>query len=225
MRRGKSLVVRASVWSSMSTYMKKQCEEAAALEAKDADAGRQAWIDIDKQVPGARMAYLEEMRLLEALVSTPTRWTSSAPTTPTRRSARCSMSKIMSTSDDPAISSPLRIRISFDSLIHSFGQPFGDCTLCSRSSSHAICPRTLIISCLCLSTSISFFCWYSSALFCASLICSRKSSSMKERNLKSFGLLAALSMFLHRSLMSVEVRAETPRTAPSESPPTPRTRT
>lgn len=59
MRRGKSLVVRASVWSKMSTYMKKQCEEAAALEAKDADAGRQAWIDIDKQVPGARMAYLE----------------------------------------------------------------------------------------------------------------------------------------------------------------------
>ena len=59
MRRGNSLVVRASVWSNMSTYMKKQCEEAAALEAKDADAGRQAWIDIDKQVPGARMAYLE----------------------------------------------------------------------------------------------------------------------------------------------------------------------
>ena len=59
MRRGNSLVVRASVWSNMSTYMKKQCEEAAALEAKDVDAGRQAWIDIDKQVPGARMAYLE----------------------------------------------------------------------------------------------------------------------------------------------------------------------
>ena len=57
--RGKSLVVRASVWSGMSTYMKKQCEAAAALEAKDADAGRQAWIDIDKQVPGARMAWME----------------------------------------------------------------------------------------------------------------------------------------------------------------------
>ena len=58
-QRGKSLVVRASVWSGMSTYMKKQCEAAAALEAKDADAGRQAWIDIDKQVPGARMAWME----------------------------------------------------------------------------------------------------------------------------------------------------------------------
>ena len=57
--RGKSLVVRASVWSGMSTYMKKHCEAAAALEAKDADAGRQAWIDIDKQVPGARMAWME----------------------------------------------------------------------------------------------------------------------------------------------------------------------
>ena len=57
--RGKSLVVRASGWSGMSTYMKKQCEAAAALEAKDADAGRQAWIDIDKQVPGARMAWME----------------------------------------------------------------------------------------------------------------------------------------------------------------------
>ena len=57
--RGKSLVVRASVWSGMSTYMKKQCEAAAALEAKDADAGRQAWIDIAKQVPGARMAWME----------------------------------------------------------------------------------------------------------------------------------------------------------------------
>ena len=76
--RGKSLVVRASVWSGMSTYMKKQCEAAAALEAKDADAGRQAWIDIDKQVPGARMAWMENATAM----------------TQTWRSARCSTSEV-----------------------------------------------------------------------------------------------------------------------------------
>jgi hypothetical protein len=37
--------------------MKKKCEAAAALEAEDKEAGRAAWIALDKEVPGARMAY------------------------------------------------------------------------------------------------------------------------------------------------------------------------
>ena len=57
-RRG-CVIVRADVWSEMSGYMKSQCEEAAALEAKDVEAGRAKWIEIDRQVPGARLAYQE----------------------------------------------------------------------------------------------------------------------------------------------------------------------
>ena len=37
--------------------MKKKCEAAAMLEKADPDAGRKAWIDLDKECPGARPAY------------------------------------------------------------------------------------------------------------------------------------------------------------------------
>ena len=49
----------AAVWQSMSSFMKNKCKEAAALEAKDKEAGRAAWIELDKQVPGARLAYVD----------------------------------------------------------------------------------------------------------------------------------------------------------------------
>ena len=39
----------AAVWASMSGFMKNKCKEAAALEAKDKEAGRAAWIELDKQ--------------------------------------------------------------------------------------------------------------------------------------------------------------------------------
>jgi len=47
------------VWQSMSSFMKNKCKEAAALEAKDKEAGRAAWIELDKQVPGARLTYMD----------------------------------------------------------------------------------------------------------------------------------------------------------------------
>lgn len=37
--------------------MKKRCQEAADLEAKDKEAGRAAWVALDKECPGARMAF------------------------------------------------------------------------------------------------------------------------------------------------------------------------
>eukprot|EP00227_Mantoniella_beaufortii_P018256 CAMPEP_0197575592 /NCGR_PEP_ID=MMETSP1326-20131121/942_1 /TAXON_ID=1155430 /ORGANISM="Genus nov. species nov., Strain RCC2288" /LENGTH=130 /DNA_ID=CAMNT_0043138393 /DNA_START=28 /DNA_END=420 /DNA_ORIENTATION=- len=55
------VAARASgdVWTTMSGYLKGQCVEAAALEAKDAAAGTAAWLEIEKQAFGARAAYLE----------------------------------------------------------------------------------------------------------------------------------------------------------------------
>ena len=53
-RKAKAVAARAdaAVWQSMSSFMKNKCKEAAALEAKDKEAGRAAWIELDKQVPG-----------------------------------------------------------------------------------------------------------------------------------------------------------------------------
>ena len=48
----------AAVWKSMSSFMKNKCKEAAALEATDKEAGRAAWIELDRQV-GARLAYVD----------------------------------------------------------------------------------------------------------------------------------------------------------------------
>lgn len=60
-RKAKAVAARAdaAVWESMSGFMKNKCKEAAALEAKDKEAGRAAWIELDKQVPGARLAYVD----------------------------------------------------------------------------------------------------------------------------------------------------------------------
>jgi hypothetical protein len=60
-RRRTSVAARAdaSVWTSMSGFMKNKCKEAAALESKDKEAGRAAWIELDKQVPGARLAFAD----------------------------------------------------------------------------------------------------------------------------------------------------------------------
>lgn len=41
--------------------MKSKCEEVAALEEKDVEAGRAAWIALDKECSGAHMAYLDNM--------------------------------------------------------------------------------------------------------------------------------------------------------------------
>jgi hypothetical protein len=59
--RSKAVAARADkeVWNSMSSFMKNKCKEAAALEAKDKEAGRAAWIELDKSVPGARLAYFD----------------------------------------------------------------------------------------------------------------------------------------------------------------------
>ena len=46
-------------WTSMSGYMKQKCVEAAELAAKDPEAGLKAWIEIDRQVPGAKLAFQE----------------------------------------------------------------------------------------------------------------------------------------------------------------------
>ena len=43
----------------MSGYMKNKCKDAAKLEAKDKESGQAAWIEIDREVPGARIAFLE----------------------------------------------------------------------------------------------------------------------------------------------------------------------
>ena len=43
----------------MSGYMKNKCKDAAKLEATDKEAGKAAWIEIDREVPGARIAFLE----------------------------------------------------------------------------------------------------------------------------------------------------------------------
>ena len=60
-RKAKAVAARAdgAVWQSMSSFMKNKCKEAAALEAKDKEAGRAAWIELDRQVPGARLAYVD----------------------------------------------------------------------------------------------------------------------------------------------------------------------
>ena len=56
-----AVAARASseVWESMSGYMKNKCKDAAKLEATDKEAGKAAWIEIDREVPGARIAFLE----------------------------------------------------------------------------------------------------------------------------------------------------------------------
>ena len=60
-RKAKAVAARAdaAVWESMSGFMKNKCKEAAALEATDKEAGRAAWIELDRQVPGARLAYMD----------------------------------------------------------------------------------------------------------------------------------------------------------------------
>ena len=60
-RKAKAIAARAdaAVWESMSSFMKNKCKEAAALEATDKEAGRAAWIELDRQVPGARLAYVD----------------------------------------------------------------------------------------------------------------------------------------------------------------------
>ena len=60
-RKAKAIAARAdaAVWKSMSSFMKNKCKEAAALEATDKEAGRAAWIELDRQVPGARLAYVD----------------------------------------------------------------------------------------------------------------------------------------------------------------------
>ena len=59
--KAKAVAARAdgAVWQSMSSFMKNKCKEAAALEATDKEAGRAAWIELDRQVPGARLAYVD----------------------------------------------------------------------------------------------------------------------------------------------------------------------
>ena len=49
--KAKAVAARAdgAVWQSMSSFMKNKCKE----------AGRAAWIELDKQVPGARLAYAD----------------------------------------------------------------------------------------------------------------------------------------------------------------------
>ena len=39
--------------------MKKRCQEAAALEQVDSEAGRAKWIELDREFPGARIAFIE----------------------------------------------------------------------------------------------------------------------------------------------------------------------